>query len=345
MLQTRLKIPTTLLVRAKSNHDPVKSVKVTVETLDQKSDQFSISTCNMSLERIGVGAISCDLKTATPEDANPIQALLVCTKAHDTLNAIDPLMRTGRINDETVVVLLQNGVLAVKEALARRFPATSDGHSSAWPSPIYCLGSTTHGVTRQAQFHIRHVGLGHTIMGLDNSANAKTNHDFGRRSKRAREILEALGQHGEDLNVKSPVSWIELRKALLLKVVVNSVLNPLTATLSCRNGALSTSNHGKKLISVLCKEASAILNDRLHLSPLELEAEVLRVADMTALNRNSMEVDIANSRDTEAEFIIGYLLNIARERGIDASCYEFVDHLVKTRADVVKTNYGTTQYI
>lgn len=67
-----------------------------------------------------------------------------------------------RLDASSVVVLLQNGVLAVFEQLCEQlFPEPQQ-------RPAFILGSTTHGAFRQpaSPFHVVHAGLGSCLFGL-----------------------------------------------------------------------------------------------------------------------------------------------------------------------------------
>src|SRR5699024_3552546 len=88
------------------------------------------------------------------------------------------------------------------------------------------------------------------------------------------------------------------------KLVINGVINPLTAIFNVSNGELIINIHLKKLAKELCQEISIILN-------LEYERQwenVKRICNLTSKNTSSMRADILTNKPTEIEAIIGYLL-------------------------------------
>jgi len=88
------------------------------------------------------------------------------------------------------------------------------------------------------------------------------------------------------------------------KLVINGVINPLTAIFNVSNGELINNIHLKKLAKELCQEISIILN-------LEYERQwenVKRICNLTSKNTSSMRADILTNKPTEIEAIIGYLL-------------------------------------
>lgn len=88
------------------------------------------------------------------------------------------------------------------------------------------------------------------------------------------------------------------------KLIVNAVINPLTAIFNIPNGKILTNKHIEKLARKLCKEAATVL---------ELDEEkswkrVVNTAEITRENTSSMRADILHHRKTEIEAISGYLL-------------------------------------
>jgi ketopantoate reductase len=132
------------------------SFSVTVDTWSPATSTFNRAVSNpMSAEVVDSNYDN----LGKTKEAPPIETLLVCTKAPDTLNAIKPLQQ--RLNSNSVIVLLQNGVLGVHELLTMSYDAPFSGQLS----PTFILGSTTHGVTKPDRFRIQHVGVGNTVFG------------------------------------------------------------------------------------------------------------------------------------------------------------------------------------
>jgi len=128
-----------------------------------------------------------------------------------------------------------------------------------------------------------------------------------------------------------PISHVET--AMKRKLVVNLVINPLTAFLGCRNGDLLESTEARKIVECMCTEAAlaygmqaqeeeGFWNDRERcvrirsgfsrvpagLDAQTLEEECPRVMRATAGNISSMLSDVRAGSYTEIEYMNGYLL-------------------------------------
>jgi 2-dehydropantoate 2-reductase len=138
-----------------------------------------------------------------------------------------------------------------------------------------------------------------------------------------------------------------LQHQLLLKLAINSAINPLTAILglgSLPNGALTACAPGYSLTSALTDEASTILTAYIHSlhAPRPAPAEVVRlfshdslvqrtstVIRQTASNRSSMASDIAAGNLAEVNEINGYLASLASRLGVPAPLNRMMVDMVK----------------
>lgn len=112
---------------------------------------------------------------------------------------------------------------------------------------------------------------------------------------------------------------------LLNKLIVNAVINPLTALLQVENGKLSTNQFFHQAARNLFNEIANILD--LH-NPDEHFEKIILVSRHTANNRSSMLKDLEAGRKTEVEAISGFLLEEAKKRKkaapLTAMLYEFI---------------------
>lgn len=222
--------------------------------------------------------------------AAPHANVLVTVKATDLEMALTRLAaHTPRL-----VVLLQNGIGA--EAIARQ---CLPDRTVIW------LGSSTHGSFRKARNHVVHAGRGAIWLGPGRGSLAATEHNH---------CLAQLQQSGLD------VQWDEhILARLWRKLAINSCINPLTALLNCRNGALLQLPLARHWLPALATEAAAVLQaEGLPLSAAELLTEVEQIAKATAANYNSMQQDYQQQRPTEIRFITGALLAAAARHGVPA---------------------------
>ncbi len=101
---------------------------------------------------------------------------------------------------------------------------------------------------------------------------------------------------------------------LLKKLVVNAVINPLTALLGVKNGELIDNVYYYELVKMIFREIEQCL--QLQNSGHYFE-NVIAVCKKTAHNQSSMLCDLEGSRQTEVEAILGYILEKSVEREIN----------------------------
>jgi len=153
-----------------------------------------------------------------------------------------------------------------------------------------------------------------------------------------------------------------MQTAMRRKVVVNAVINPLTALMGCRNGDIFTTASSYRVMKRICCEASSVFkaqteaetqtwldtlvtqgidaNDvaigrlpRALTAPM-LEREVIRVAQATRGNISSMLTDIRRGRTTEIDYINGYLLNLGSSYRVEMPANATLLNLIKMRSAI-----------
>ncbi|MEH7441062.1 2-dehydropantoate 2-reductase [Bacillus sp. JJ1122] len=107
----------------------------------------------------------------------------------------------------------------------------------------------------------------------------------------------------------------DYERMLIKKLVVNSVINPLTAILKVKNGELIRNHYYKEIFVKLFEECAQVLE--LHNKEDYFE-NLLSVCKKTAENHSSMYKDLENGRTTEIDAILGYLLEEAARKNIKA---------------------------
>ncbi|KAG9105407.1 2-dehydropantoate 2-reductase (Ketopantoate reductase) (KPA reductase) (KPR), partial [Ceratobasidium sp. 392] len=146
--------------------------------------------------------------------------------------------------------------------------------------------------------------------------------------------------------------WIgagELQERIQRKLVTNSVINPLTALMGCRNGALVSSSYAKRINQQVCDEAEQVFRAQvaddageggeeipfpLKLTKASLEAEVMRVAKLTSPNWSSMLQDVRKGHETEVEYMNGYLSRMGQRYNVPTPCNDMLRLLVKMKAQM-----------
>lgn len=135
------------------------------------------------------------------------------------------------------------------------------------------------------------------------------------------------------------LKYTDLLPKLLHKVVLNSIVNPLTALLSVPNGSLASSPSALALIHSLANEAAQIMAavqpNLPHLAdPKRIVQDLLSLAAATASNRSSMLQDLDAGRETEIDFISGYVVEMGKQVGRETRVNELVRELVKARSEL-----------
>ncbi|WP_160118469.1 2-dehydropantoate 2-reductase [Bacillus sp. V59.32b] len=118
----------------------------------------------------------------------------------------------------------------------------------------------------------------------------------------------------------------DYRQMLQEKLVVNSVINPLTGILGIRNGELVENPYYYGLFRDYFNEISEILELE---DAAAYEEHVKQVCQKTANNRSSLLKDLENGRKTEIDAISGYLISIAKEKNKSHLLTDAVYRMVK----------------
>ncbi len=211
--------------------------------------------------------------------------LLVTTKVWQVIPALSPLV--GKLSPTCTIILLHNGM------------GTAEWVQAQFPDNPLVAGVTSAGAYKKAADHVRHTGFGESWFG---ALNAKAVSE-----QQIIPVIEnALGHAG----------WSEsIQERQWQKLVINAVINPLTAALNQPNGALQTET---SLVQNLCQEVAPLLaREGIHQTSAQLFTTVMSVVERTAQNYSSMQQDVQHHRPTEIDFITGYLLKQADKYQLD----------------------------
>ncbi|OEF26305.1 ketopantoate reductase family protein [Vibrio rumoiensis] len=218
------------------------------------------------------------------------QLLLVTVKSTQVTTALEPLH--AFLNKDTPIIFLHNGMGAV------------DALDDKWHKNPLLLATTTQAAFRPIKNQVNHTGAGQTLIGpslFTSSFNLA----------KIKDLIVELD------SVLPRVKWCDdIHNALWNKLIINCVINPLTAIHQCRNGELA-SDKFKAQISWLIDEICQVISaEKIEISHQDLVDNVYRVIQSTAQNFSSMNQDIAHHRATEIDFITGYLMRTANKHGL-----------------------------
>ncbi len=222
----------------------------------------------------------------SPANINkPVSHLIICTKAQDALQALTSV--ANHLTGDARILLLQNG-MGSQQAITRAFPTLN-----IW------AGSVTDGAYLDNPLQVCHAGVGITCIG-PLTLHAQPD-DFDVLLSECR------------LNIKR-TSFVE--EKLWNKLAINSCINGLTALFNCRNGELLDGSERQQRLDQLIEETSAILQTQ-RIKSENLSHRVYNVCQKTATNVSSTCQDARSNRTTELAYINVFLIDIAREKGID----------------------------
>src|SRR5699024_8556284 len=110
------------------------------------------------------------------------------------------------------------------------------------------------------------------------------------------------------------------------KLVINAVINPLTALFRVTNGQLITNPYFKKIMNELYDEIILCLPK---IKEVVTISDVEHICQATHTNQSSMLKDIIHQRPTEVEAILGYIRNKAREKQLNLPLTHFLYDSIK----------------
>lgn len=157
------------------------------------------------------------------------------------------------------------------------------------------VGSVEHGAVKENAFTVSHNGVGVT-----NAAVLYGEPDG---------LVSFISAVSEVF----PICWKDdYYEMLIHKLIINAVINPLTAILHVKNGMLIKNKFYYNVLTDLFAEISDVLN--LDESDRYFQ-KVIEVCLATADNHSSMLKDIEAGRNTEVDAILGFLLDEACRQG------------------------------
>ncbi|MDN7244279.1 2-dehydropantoate 2-reductase [Planococcus shenhongbingii] len=199
------------------------------------------------------------------------EAYLLLAVKYDALEQILPYLKEyGR---ENPLVFLQNGMLHLQ-------------FIKEMPQQNIAAGSVEHGALKISDNEIKHTGNGMIKLALLKGDKQK--------------FLPLL-----QLN-RANIEWRENADQLLFrKVLLNGIINPLTALMAIKNGELLTNPYAYELMKDVYTELYRAFPEIETLLPFE---EVTALCAVTAQNSSSMLMDKMAGRQMELDTILLYLL-------------------------------------
>ncbi|MCK7460432.1 ketopantoate reductase family protein [Idiomarina aminovorans] len=214
---------------------------------------------------------------------------LVAVKAFDVIDALKQITALDGFQKTMPVLLSHNGMVQLPEALK----GLNLRHMV-----------TTHGAVKNrnnnGEICIEHRGVGRSWLEAEKETEQT---EFSPWS-----ILQAT--------FPPLVFEQELSEKRWLKLIINCVINPLTAIHQCVNGELLKDKWQEQLYNLVVEAVAVANSQNVSFTRDNCYREVLRVAQETASNHSSMLQDIKQQKRTEIQQLTGYLIKTGESAGI-----------------------------
>ncbi|KHT64064.1 2-dehydropantoate 2-reductase [Photobacterium gaetbulicola] len=234
-----------------------------------------------------------------PPQLSSSELLLVTVKAFQVQPAIQAVK--AHLRPSTVVVVMHNG-MGSQQTLMEMLP----------DNPII-YATTAQAAFRPSEDEVCHTGIGPTLLG---GITAQGNR------------LQHLGQLFDD--ALSPCQWQDdINLPLWRKLAINCAINPLTALHNCKNGELALAQFDTELTNICQEVAEVMTAEGYPVSGSELRHQVDTVIKATAGNFSSMNQDVCHQRQTEIDYISGYLIARAAAHQIAVPCNQRLWQAIK----------------
>ncbi len=234
------------------------------------------------------------LKADTEIRSIPEHTLIILTtKVQDSAEAIRKIK--DLLKEDTVILILQNGL------------GNEDLVKHATGMEIKVLRGVLKVAAEILEPGIIRFWSGETIIGQDETAE---------------EIVEILNDSGLDASLSENID-----QEVWSKLVVNCVVNPLTAILQVTDRAIIVDSL-KTIRTEIVRECVAVADAE----GVTLAADLAERIDRTVaeyLNFSSMSQDIKRSRRTEIDFLNGKIVELGKKHGIPTPVNHTLANLVK----------------
>lgn len=229
-----------------------------------------------------------------------IDLILLTVKAYDTKQAVIEV--EGIMKKDTPLLCLQNG-LGLEEIAA-----------SILGRERVLRGVTRNGALLKEPGLVLHTGRGETIIGELN----------GKITERTRIIAEVFSEAELLTRVTD-----NMKGAVWNKVLINAGINPFGTLTKMKNGELLTIHELRELMVKTVIEGKHVASKngvKLENDPV---SSMLKTAELTAQNKNSMLQDIERGKRTEIDFINGAISSLGKKLRVSTPLNSLLTYLVR----------------
>ncbi|WP_010270150.1 ketopantoate reductase family protein [Paenibacillus senegalensis] len=304
-----------LVCRTKEQAESIAAQGITVTALNGTKQ---------TVHPVSITAFDEALAAALPSAESTWSWILLTVKQKDINAALIQWLKTQMLG-ETKLVGFQNGIghmelLAEMLSQSRLFAAV-----------------TTEGAKRESETVVLQTGRGTVWLGRAFAGNRQTaapgpsaaEHGEGYlMDGETQALIQVLREAGVDARADGAMPV-----RIWNKLIVNAVINPLTAISGVKNGELLEDAWRRELAGKLYEEAREVaLSLGIPIAD-DLWEQIVAVCKRTAANHSSMLQDRMERRKTEIDWINGSLLKLAHRQGIPCPNHESIVRQVKALED------------
>ncbi|MNI47078.1 2-dehydropantoate 2-reductase [compost metagenome] len=182
---------------------------------------------------------------------------------------------------------------------------------------------TTEAAKRKTLTEVIHAGRGEVYIGKENQGDSGADMPPDEQ-KAAISLTDQLVTAGFSAFMSKEVNTMIYRKLL-----INAVINPLTAVWRVQNGELLASEQRVLLMKELYAEAVAVYDACGIVYEDQAWEHIVEVCRATSGNISSMLADVLASRETEIRWINGSIVDLGERRGIEVPLHRWICRLVE----------------
>ena len=304
------------------------------------------------LERLRFGT---ELEISALQPSETIDSLLVTTEPRMMIPALKSIKH--RLRPESTVCIIADGLGLIEQVNAEVFP-------DPYSRPHYMTGSISHVLQpTDRKFSVIQRSAGAIRLSMpqqDRGQTAKVvSQDTDQLVRRigyeqswpntARLIFLTLCRQPQ-LNAMglAQSDWL---KSQLERLLINSILGPLTVMFDCSNDQLLYNYHANLIMIKLLGELCHVVQSFPELSHkakqsfnnVTMQHQVLSVISRTGRNHTAMLRDVRTGERTDIDYFNGYLLKRAKAMGVHCPLNEMLVSMVKAKG--VMKSHEKNSYI
>jgi len=177
---------------------------------------------------------------------------------------------------------------------------------------------TTEGAKRTSDVSVLHAGHGTTTIGkmVSDENSLQENAEI--------ELVKGLNRAGFEAFLSK-----EMKEIIYRKLLINAVINPLTALWRITNGELLLSPERVDSMKQLYDEGIAVYEAGNIPCGSNLWEAIILVCRSTSGNTSSMLKDVMENRTTEVAWINGSIARMGRQFGVSVPTHELIEQLIR----------------